>query len=128
MSYCRWSCDNSESDVYVYQAEDDSYSVNIRTHRYVIDDNAPVVIEYDGTNGAEAYASTLAYSRYLRDRPRIPIIKQYAGQRLYFDDIPSTIVFLRQLQLLGYHIPLHAFERLEHDYEEERKAAAAKAA
>lgn len=127
MSYCRWSCDNSKSDVYVYQAEDDSYSVNIRTHRYVIDDNAPVVIEYDGTNGAEAYASTLAYSRYLRDRPRIPIVKQYAGQRLYFDDIPSTIVFLRQLQLLGYHVPLHAFERLEHDYEEERKAAAAKA-
>lgn len=128
MSYCRWSCDNSKSDVYVYQSEDDSYSVNIRKHRYVIGEDAPAVIEYDGTNGAEAYASTLAYSRYLRDRPRIPIVQKYAGETLYFDDIPSTIVFLRQLQMLNFHVPKQAFERLEHDYEEETKATAGKAA
>ena len=127
MSYCRWSCDGSKSDVYVYLALDNFYVVNIRKHRPVIDESAPKVIEYDGTNAAEAYKSQLMYSEWLRDRPRVPIVKEHVGKTLCFDDIPSTIVFLRQLQLLGYHIPLHAFERLEHDYEEERKAAAAKA-
>ena len=127
MSYCRHSCDNSKSDVHVYQDFDNYYVVHIRKHRPVIDESAPKVIEYDGTNAAEAYKSQLDYTSWLRDRPRIPIIKQYAGQTLYFDDIPSTMLFLRQMQLIGYHVPLHAFERLEHDYEEERKAAAAKA-
>lgn len=127
MSYCRWSCDGSKSDVYVYLDLDNYYVVNIRKHRPVIGEDMTAPIEYDGTNAAESYMSQLDYAAKLRDRPRITIVQRYAGETLYFEDIPSTLVFLRQLQMLNYWVPKHAFERLEHDYEEERKAAAAKA-
>ena len=114
MSYCRWSCDGFRSDVYVYQ-EDDFYSVRIKKQRSVINDDAPPLIEFDGTNAPEAYASQLNYSRWLNDQPRITIIKKYAGQTLHFDDPSSTVHFLRKLRDLGYWVPEHAFERLNED-------------
>ena len=120
MSYCRWSCDGFKSDVYVYQNEDDFYSVRIKKQRSVINDDAPLLIEFDGTNAPEAYASQLNYSRWLNDRPRINIIQKYAGETLHFDDIPATIHFLHKLRDLKYHVPEHAFDRLHFDYTSEK--------
>jgi hypothetical protein len=124
MAYCRFSCDNFRSDVYVYEGDDvDNFfiTVQIASSKYVFCKDAPDVPALNSNNAADVYVALQKLSAYLRDRPRIRIIKDHAGKTYHFNDIPGTIVFLRQLQQLGYHVPEHAFERLNQDYEKATK-------
>jgi hypothetical protein len=124
MAYCRFSCDNFRSDVYVYEGDDvDNFFITVRiaSSKYVFDNDAPDVPALNSNNAAEVYVALQKLSAYLRDRPRIRIIKEHAGKMYHFADIPGAIIFLRQLQQLGYHVPEHAFERLNQDYEEDKK-------
>lgn len=124
MAYCRFSCDNFRSDVYVHEGDDaDDFfiTVQIASSKYVFDNEAPDVPALNSNNAAEVYVALQKLSAYLRDRPRMRIIKEHAGKTYHFNDIPGTIIFLRQLQQLGYHVPEHAFERLSQDYEKATK-------
>jgi len=117
MAYCRFSCDGFRSNVYVYEGDDPHdffITVHVADSMYLMCKDAPEVVT-SGSN-TEMYQSMLAMSAYLRDRPRIAIHKQHAGKRYHFSTIPEAVKFLHELQRLGYHVPAHTFERLEHDY------------
>jgi hypothetical protein len=116
MAYCRFSCDGFRSNVYVYEGDDPHdffITVHVADSMYLMCKDAPEIVT-SGSN-TEMYESMLAMSSYLKDRPRIVIHKQHAGKRYHFDTILGVVDFLRELQRLGYHVPTHAFERLEHD-------------
>jgi hypothetical protein len=102
MSYCRFSSDNFKSDVYVYAHIAGGFMTHVAANRIV-----------------GGIPPDVAYRDFMAEPPeREPIGGPHDGESFATDSIEETIELLRDLQSKGYHVPTHAFERLNNELEE----------
>jgi len=117
MSYCRWSCDNYKSDVYVYESNR-GFMTHVASNRHVGDapDVPPLSDLVEGrVTPADFAASLNARDAYLEKCPRVKIGLPEDGKTFCDVQIEDCIATLRRLAAMGYHVPSHAFEGLEED-------------
>lgn len=114
MSYCRFSCENYGSDVYVYDAED-GVCIHVARSRFI--GEVPEVPSLDELAEqrvtARAYAEAMARrSAFLEQAPTRIIGGQYDGITMNGLQLGEAAEWLLRLKQAGYRVPDYAVEGL----------------
>jgi hypothetical protein len=112
MSYCRFSCNQYQSDAYVYAGIGGGFVTHVAARRYVFDDPLPAPVPFDGEN-IDAYVKYAAeLQRRVDTATLVRIDLPHAGAT--FDDADATACVKRLLSLreLGYRVPQEAIDAL----------------
>lgn len=122
MSYCRFSTDCYQSDIYAYDCVYGGITIHVASNRRESDQPRPMLAP-DGNR--ETY---LAYMRQCADwvanSKHVPIGLPHDGQTFVFGtDLEAALRKLRELRQLGYRVPDIAIEALESEAEEMRNAS-----
>jgi hypothetical protein len=110
MSYCRWSSDCYQSDVYVYEGYD-AFVINIAKIRYVSDQPRPIEPPITDVKAWLAYWD--ATREWVRNANQQIIGLPYDGMTFYCNTSDECASFLRELKAMGYSIPQYAIALLE---------------
>lgn len=106
MAICRWSTDNFESDVYVYEGYD-GVEIHVAARRLALD--SPLVDLPDLTDPATTPEDWLAAHKLRRavidKSSTVPIGGPFDGTSFTEPDDESALARLRELARLGYRIP-----------------------
>jgi len=109
MSYCRWSCDNWKSDVYVYESNE-GFMTHVATNRVVGDvPEEPDIRDAEAGEWIEAHRAAMVY---LETAERRAIGLPSDGKTFVDDDAADCAATLLRLREQGYHIPQHSIDGL----------------
>ena len=115
MSYCRFSCDNFKSDVYVYESNA-GFECHVATSRYLLPDDAPNPTFELLMRDAEEFTRVHAErSKLLETVECEPIGLPQDGESVTLDSAGEMLGYLTKLKTTGYHIPDHALESLREE-------------
>lgn len=104
MSYCRWSSDNFECDLYCYQS-DSGWITHVASHRHAGD--IPKVdwqLLQDG-KGDEFNAANKKQESFLESAELIPIGLPHDGETFCDDTLNDFLATVTMLKDAGYQIP-----------------------
>lgn len=110
MSYCRFSSDNWQSDVYVYADVTGGFALHVASRKLACELTPLPDINDDEVAWAKAYQAQL---QEVSHAPREDIGLPYDGESYYLPDVQATLDKLFTLRDAGYRIPQHAIERLQ---------------
>ena len=103
MSYCRWSSDNFQCDVYCYGDVNGGYTTHVAANRPVGD--VPKTPELDPANIDEYVRASQAQLKWLELCERRPIGLPHDGESYNDPDLPSFLARLEGLKAVGYNVP-----------------------
>lgn len=121
MSYCRFSCDDFQSDVYAYETEG-GYQIHVAAHKIEfcepLPEKAPNPFS-GGTTNQELLERWVDRHRVVLDivdrSKRVPIGLSNDGQCHHVETIEEMLDFLVGLKSTGYRVPDHAFMFIENE-------------
>ncbi len=121
MSYCRWSSDGFNCDVYVYESAT-CFVCHVAGNR--IKGKAPKYWWKDITE-AEFIKAYAEYSDFMEKVERVPIDHPMAGETIETDEPGEMATQLGKLLTEGLHVPLYAIaalveEQLELEQQEKK--------
>lgn len=125
MSYCRWSNDDFQCDVYVYESVGDFYAIHIAGSRVTPPAEtrpAPLIGSWwsQGEAGIAAYmARSKAVEAWLAAAERKPIELPHAGEMIREPDAETCAAKLEYLRGLGYNVPQYAIDGLRETAKEQ---------
>ena len=105
MSYCRWSSDGLECDIYAYQDYRDLYVIHVAGLRPLgpLAECPPWgLLLSDMDAWQKAYE---AFSASLSSAARVPIGLPHDGETFALEDLDDFEAKLRELRALGYRFP-----------------------
>ena len=109
MSYCRFSSDNWKSDLYIYEGECGIY-VGVKGIKRIGD-----IFPLDFNSPEALLDSYKKQMKSLDNCTIVPINLPFAGESFWFDELESSITFVKQLKELGYHIRDGVIEDMKED-------------
>lgn len=115
MSYCRWSCDDCQSDVYCYPAEA-GFVVHVANRRYVFNEPLPAPVSYEEDGFGPWFARRKEVSAMVERATLVAIALPHAGESFSFDTPGECADELKRLRACGYNVPQDAIDAL---YEEQ---------
>lgn len=111
MSYCRFSSDYFNCDLYIYEDITGSYAMHIAGSRYVFD-RTPI----KPTKTVEDFVNNHGYvMTALRTADVVEIKLPYAGESFYFAELSQVIEKVKELQALGYVVPSNIIPSMEEE-------------
>lgn len=112
MSYCRWSSDNWQSDVYAYESER-GFEVHVASGRYV-GDIPPLLPWTESGHDAwfERYQEQMAVVGELATEP---IGGELDGQSFLYATLEECREGLLGIRGAGYHVPDYVFDMLQEE-------------
>lgn len=103
MSYCRWSSDNWQSDIYAYESVDGYFAIHVAGQKRVGDiPELPNILTVSAEEFIEAYTRQ---DEALERAQLVPIGLPYDGQTFKELTIEAAIARMKFLQQEGYHVP-----------------------
>lgn len=110
MSYCRFSTDDFQCDVYVYADVAGGYTTHVASNRVAFAEPLPPPVSMDDV---EAFLARHRQMMALIDAsPREPILLEHAGRTFSDDTAAECAARLTQLRSLGYRVPDGVIEAL----------------
>ena len=100
MSYCRWSCDNSRSDVYVWHDVEGYWVIVVADLKF-----------RRGKDGGLIF------------KDPIPVGGPYAGKRFKCRSRETCVLKLLMLRRCGYHVPQKAIKLLQQEMFSQKRLA-----
>lgn len=119
MSYCRWSCDDYQSDVYCYErGHSGLFVTHVANVRVIYNEPLPEPAPFDRKHTEQWLARHRKVSAMLEAARREPIGLPFDGET--FDDSTpgETADRLEWLRGLGYRVPQHAIDVLREEQAE----------
>lgn len=121
MSYCRWSTDDYQCDVYVYGDTRGGWTTHVASARYAYKEPLPAEVEFDpadDTSWSAWLARREAVQRMVDEADRVAIGLPHDGET-FNDDTPGDCADrLERLRGLGYRVPQDAVEALRQEQQE----------
>lgn len=115
MSYCRWSSDDYQCDVYVYEDVSGGWTTHVGTGRYVITEPLPDLVILTPDTVHEYVEREAEVSRILR-RSTVERVGLPHDGETYNDPTPGACADrLEDLRALGYHVPQYAIDALREE-------------
>jgi hypothetical protein len=115
MSFCRWSDDDFQCDIYAYESEM-GFEVHVAANRVVGPvPHLPNILKVSNKEFSDALKKQL---EYLRNAERRKIGLRYDGQSFSFDTIQEMLEKLEQLKSVGYNVPERVLENIRTEIEE----------
>lgn len=113
MSYCRWSSDDSQCDVYVYEDVMGGFTTHVASNRKTLStDQIPEPVPFDANN-IEAFMEREEKVRELLENiERKPIGLEHDGESFNDLDARSCADRLIMLRECGYNVPQYAIDAL----------------
>lgn len=110
MSYCRFSTDDFQCDVYVYADVAGGYTTHVAVNRVVFAHPLPPPVPMQEV---DAFLARHRQMMALIDTsPREPILLEHAGERFNDDTAAECAARLTHLRALGYRVPDGVIEAL----------------
>lgn len=108
MSYCRFSSDDYQCDVYVYESKD-GYEVHIASSRYVFSEPLPPP---ETPNTPESFERHKRINEIVGKSKTEPITLPFAGESHTIETAIDCAYVLIELKSIGYNVPQYAIDRL----------------
>ncbi len=118
MSYCRWSCDDFQCDVYCYDGEE-GFFVCVAGTRPVFREPLPPAVPFDAAHMEEWLGRYNAVLDMVGRADRKPIGLPHDGDVFVEPDASSAADRLQSLKDIGYNVPQYAIDNLRAESEEE---------
>lgn len=103
MSYCRWSSNNFDCDLYCYEDCHGGFTTHIAGNRHV--GEIPKLLPWHKTPSEEWFARYEAQRAWLDTCERQPIGLPHDCETFNDPDLPSLLARVQNLRALGYHCP-----------------------
>lgn len=124
MSYCRWSCDDYDCDLYIYADVNGGWTTHVASNRMVTDAKRPPKVQKREGESFEDWLHRWAkhhevVMEWMETAQREPIGGPLDGES--FNDPTAMACHDRALELraLGYRFPDHVLEQLKEEGEEQ---------
>jgi hypothetical protein len=116
MAYCRFSTNDFQCDVYVYESNPGGWAIHIASRRVIYTEPLPDRIPFDATDVdafvAKQFARDVAVDA-IRERSEWESIKlPYAGTTIYEPSAGDAALRLIALRDMGYRVPDYAITEL----------------
>lgn len=111
MSFCRFSSDDFNCDVYCYECVD-GYQVHIASRRHEGNTPIPKLPYITEDNVAEFLDCYSKQQEWLKDAKLVEIGLEYDGESFSFDTAQEAAEFLKDCKEKGYKVPHYAIEAL----------------
>ena len=122
MSYCRFSTDDFQCDVYVYESED-GLVTRVARNRIIYIDPLPPRIELTSETATEWFDRYEQVVAIMERSERRAIGLPHDGDDFLDDDAEACAERLEYLKVTGYIVPQKAIDALREEAEEEKKGA-----
>lgn len=118
MSYCRWSDNDFQCDLYVYEDVSGGYQIMVAASRYVFAEPLPEPLDFlliPGFTEEQGNAYLARHAKVMNmvkeassERIHLP----YAGEFFHYDTPGECADQLKYLQEIGYRVPQYAIDAL----------------
>ena len=115
MSYCRWSSNDFQCDLYVYHGCNGVFYINIAGYRTVYKSPLPERIAYSPENEKQFLERTKTMERLWEEADRVEIGLPFDGETFHEPDAESCANRVKQLISIGYRVPQGVVEALLED-------------
>ena len=112
MSYCRWSSEDFQCDVYVYEDCSGGFTVHVADNKPVFKEPLPKEIPFDTEHQKEWFDRHKKVMSMVSGSKRKKIGLPHDGKTYNYDTAEEMAEFLRELKVLGYYVPEYAIENL----------------
>ena len=112
MSYCRFSSDDFQCDVYVYESCHGGWEIHVAGCRYVFKEPLPAIIPWTDENAEACIARMRKVSAMVDQAGQEDIGLQHDGESFNERspaECANRLVYLREL---GYRVPQEAIDAL----------------
>ena len=132
MSYCRWSSDDFQCDLYCYEDVGGGWTTHVAVNRLILPDVLPPPVQphRDGSEAENQRWAKEWVDRSQAMRPiydaakRVPLGLPFDGKSFNDPDLESFLARLLQLREVGYKFPDYVIESVREEIAEERTDAA----
>lgn len=118
MSYCRWSSDDFQCDVYVYESCYGGCEIHIAGNRVVFKEPLPDPIPYTVENAEAYWARMRKVNAMVKEAERVDIELPHAGESFNEHSPGACADRLEYLRSLGYVVPQQAIDALRDEQRE----------
>ena len=115
MSYCRFSCNDFQSDIYCYEHVGGFFAIHVACNRPVWGDKLPPEEDYTQENIEAWVKRHNRVMEMLDDIPREDIGLPHDGERFCEPTAQAALERLLELRDIGYNVPQHAIDGLKED-------------
>ena len=128
MSYCRFSSNDYQCDIYVYHDVGGGITVHVAGTRVMYQEPLPKPVPFSEDRIQEWLKRNQEVERMFEMSPHEDIVAEHAGESFYGLSEEGAVGLIRKLQGLGYRIPEGVVEALQEDLlesaqSEERRAS-----
>lgn len=124
MSYCRWSTDDFQCDLYVYYSVGDFYQIYVANNKVIYKEELPPRLDFPELDASEEerkgwadkfLARNKKISQMIEDGERVQIGLPYDGQSFECETEEEAISTLKMLKEAGYRFPDYVIEVIEEE-------------
>lgn len=119
MSYCRFSSDDYQCDLYCYADVAGGYTTHIASNRVVYPDPLPDKVPFDSVDPEPWLERHRKIMEILETVKREPITFPHAGESFNDATLDAFLERLIELKKLGYRFPDSVIEAVKEELEEE---------
>jgi len=112
MSFCRWSDDDYQCDVYCYESCYGGFVTHVADNRPVLDIELPPRVEPIIGNTEAWVARHEQVMDWVENAKRVPIGLPYDGKHFSTNNAKETAELLQMLKEVGYNVPQYAIDAL----------------
>ena len=118
MSYCRWSSDDFQCDIYAYEHVYGGFVTHVAGNRVVFSEPLPPEVPFQKEFITEYIARHQKVLEMVGEATRVPIGLPHDGEDFDDPDADACADRLEYLRSLGYRVPQYAIDALreESDY------------
>ena len=115
MSYCRFSSDDWQCDVYVYADCNGGWTTHVAGRRPVFKEKLPDPIPLESSNIREWMERDRKVFKMLDDAEMVGIGFEHDGESFNHDTPGECADWLKELSEMGYNVPQYAIDSLRED-------------
>lgn len=115
MSYCRFSSDDFQSDLYCYEDCAGGFTTHVAGIRYVFKEPLPPVIILNDANMKEWWERHQKVQSMIDEADRVPIGLPYDAETFNDPDLQSFLDRILYLKSLGYRVPEGVIETIKEE-------------
>lgn len=118
MSYCRWSSENFQCDLYCYQSNE-GYVTHVAARRHAVLPTASLeeIVMAEPSRMAALLDQYNAWSR--ADHDMVPIGLGYDGRTFTDDTLEEFLATVTILRQTGYRVPDYVFDAIKEEMKDD---------
>jgi len=115
MSYCRWSTDDFQCDLYCYEDCAGGFTIHVAMIRYGYKEPLPPAIALTDDNIEEWFIRHKVVQGMIEKADHIPIDLPHDGESFSDPDLQSFLERIVYLKSLGYRVPERVIEMIKEE-------------